>query len=439
MAFSARFGLGLVCHAAALMLAAALLIGAVMTPGLGAARLLAGGLVLASLAALWRYIGRTNREVARFLDAARFGDFSQRFERGGGAGFDEMGAALDHALKGMRDRQAGLAEEVRFLSAAVDDAPVALLAIDADGRVTALGKAARRLFDRPVVTRVADFAAYGAELAAAMALPPGSRRLSRIVLDGVPQQVLVGAARLDRLGRGMTIVSVQPVQRELGRAALVAEADLVRVLTHEIMNSLTPVTSLARSSADLVRAAAGGDAGALADAGAAADTVAARAEGILRFVTTYRDFAASPEVKRRRFAAGPWAQGVVQLGSADPRATTLALAARVMPPDAAIDGDADLLTQVALNLVRNAALAGASRAELRVTALRGGQAAIELADDGPGIPPERRADVFLPFYTTRAEGSGVGLSLARQVALAHGGSIAADQADLGGASIRLVV
>ena len=407
--------------------------------GLGATRFAAGALTLAALAWLWRYIDRTNREVARFLDAARFGDFSQRFETGGGSGFDEMGSSLDRALKAMRDRQADLAEEVRFLSAALDDAPVALLAIDSDGRVTPLGKAARRMFDRPVVANVADFAAYGAELAAAMALPPGARRLTRIVHDGVPQHVLVGAARLDRLGRGTTIVSVQPVQSELGQVALAAEADLVRVLTHEIMNSLTPVTSLARSSADLVVAAADGDPAALTDARTAAETVAARAEGILRFVATYRDFAASPDVRRQPFAAAPWAEGVVQLGTADPRAAGLALSSRIEPPGIRIDGDPDLLAQVALNLIRNAALAGARRAELRVVGLRGGRVSIELADDGPGVPPARRQDVFLPFYTTRAEGSGVGLSLARQVALAHGGSIVATDSDLGGASIRLAI
>jgi signal transduction histidine kinase len=321
----------------------------------------------------------------------------------------------------------------------VDDAPVALLAIDADGRVTALGKAARQLFDRPPVTRITDFAAYGPELAAVLALPPGGRRMSRIVLDGIPQHVLVGTARLERLGRGTTIVTIQPVQSEFGQLELAAQADLVRVLTHEIMNSLTPVTSLARSSAELVRAAADGDASALADAGTAAETVAARAEGILRFVASYRDFAASPEVKRRSFDAAHWADEIARLAAADPRAAGLALSLRVSPTGAAIDGDPDLLAQVVLNLIRNAALAGATQGELRIATLRGGRTAIEVADDGPGIPVDRREDVFLPFYTTRAEGSGVGLSLARQVALAHGGSIAAGEADLGGASIRLIV
>ena len=212
----------------------------------------------------------------------------------------------------------------------------------------------------------------------------------------------------------------------------------MRVLTHEIMNSLTPVTSLARSGAELVARAAERDPS-LADAREAVETTAARAEGILRFVESYRDFAASPEVKARRFAARPWAEEIAQLAAADPRAGGIALSVRVEPDGAAIDGDPNLLAQVALNLIRNAALAGARKAEFRIGGLRGDHVTIEVADDGPGIPVDRREDVFLPFYTTRRDGSGVGLSFARQVALAHGGTIAAGEADIGGASILLAL
>lgn len=439
MVYRRRFEFGLVWRAAALAVAIAAMVGAFAEPNLGAVRIVATVAALAFLAELWRYIGHTNRELARFVEALRFGDYSQRFGGQSGAGFDVIGESLDAAVKAMRDRQGGLAEEISFLSAALDDAPVALMALDADGRVTLLGKAARRLFDHPVVTHVDDLAAYGAELAATLALPAGGRRLSRIVLDGVPQHVLVGTARLERLGRNTTIASVLKVQSELGQLELAAQADLVRVLTHEIMNSLTPVTSLARSSADLVGAARDGDAAALNDAVAAAETVAARAEGILRFVSSYRDFAASPDVRRRRFAARAWVDEVARLAQADPRTGAMTIDARVDPDWAEIDGDPDLLAQVTLNLVRNAALAGAKRCEIRVHALRDGRSLLEAADDGPGIPEARREDVFLPFYTTRKDGSGVGLSLARQVVLAHGGSISAQRSDLGGASIKLAL
>ncbi len=438
MGFSRRFEWGLAWRAVILLGAFALFVAAITAPGLAAGRIVAGLLAFWALASLWAHIRRTNFEVARFVEALRYDDFSQRFASASGGGFDVLGEALDHAMRSLRDRRIGLAEEARFLSAAIDDAPVALLSIADDGVVEALNKAARRLFDRHAMTHVEDFAAYGPEFAAAIALPPGGRRVTRILSDGIAQRVLLATARVERLGSGLTIASILPVQNEFGRVEMAAQADLVRVLTHEIMNSLTPVTSLARSTAELVAAAEARDP-ALADARVAAETLAARADGILRFVESYRNFAASPDIRRRRFAGRDWAEAIAQLARADPKAAGITLAVTVTPETATIDGDPDLLTQVVLNLIRNAALAGARQVALRITALRGNETAIEVADDGPGIPPERREDVFLPFYTTRRDGSGVGLSLARQVALAHGGQIVAGAADLGGASIRIIL
>lgn len=438
MDFRGRFELGLAWRTIVLLAALTLLIAALATPGLAAGRIVAAGLAVAAVVGLWNHVRRTNFELARFVEAVRFGDYSQRFATTRDSGFDVLGAALDRSLKTLHDRQLATAGEARFLAAAVDDAPIALFTIADDGTVTLLSKAARRLFQRNPPTRLADFERYGAELAATLALPPGTRRVTRMVQDGVAQPVLASTARIERLNGGMTIGSLMTVQREFGQVELAAQADLVRVLTHEIMNSLTPVTSLARSGAELVARAAAHDPS-LADAREAVETTAARAEGILHFVESYRDFAASPEVKARQFAARPWAEEIVQLAAADPRAGGIAVSVRVEPDGASIDGDPNLLAQVALNLIRNAALAGAARAEFRIAATRGDHVTIELADDGPGIPPDRREDVFLPFYTTRRDGSGVGLSFARQVALAHGGTIAAGESDLGGASIRLVL
>lgn len=438
MGFRHRFEFGLAWRAALLLAAFGLFIAAMATEGLVAGRIVAALIAVATLTSLWMHISRTNFEIARFVEALRYDDFSQRFETRSGGGFDVLGDALDGAMKSLRDRRISLTEEARFLSAAIDDAPVVLLSISDRGAVDTLNKAARRLFDRTPVTQIDDLEAYGAEFAAAVALPPGGRRVTRILLDGVPQRVILATARIERLGTGMTIASVLPVQAEFGRVEMTTQADLVRVLTHEIMNSLTPVTSLARSSAELVAAAAERDP-TLIDAQNAVETLAARADGILRFVDSYRDFAFSPELRRRRFKAVDWADQVDAIAAADPKAALARLSLSIIPPTSLVDGDPDLLVQVAINLIRNAALSGAKHVELRISALRGGQAQIEVADDGPGIPADRREDVFMPFYTTRRNGSGVGLSFARQVVLAHGGSISADVADLGGASILILI
>ncbi|MDB5687685.1 MAG: transcriptional regulator, partial [Rhizorhabdus sp.] len=221
---------------------------------------------------------------------------------------------------------------------------------------------------------------------------------------------------------------------------MAAQGDLVRVLTHEIMNSLTPVTSLARSAVSLLD-----DDGAAArrDAHMAIDTLARRAEGLSRFVDSYRSFAQTPEVRARRFEAQAWASEIVQLARADPRMADIDLAAEI-EAGAMIDGDPDLLAQVIINLLRNAATAAwGARPDpairLTIARTRGGRIAIVVADNGPGIPPDRADDVFLPFYTTKADGNGVGLSFARQVVVAHNGLIAVEQAPAGGALFRILI
>src|SRR6185369_10784890 len=194
----------------------------------------------------------------------------------------------------------------------LDDSPSALLTVDEQGRVELLNKAARQLFITQPLLAIDDFEKLGPELAAAVRLPPGTRKITRLMLEGVPHKAIFASAQVARLDRPVTVLSILPVQSELGALEVAAQADLVRVLTHEIMNSLTPVTSLARTGAELVAKAAKRTSG-LADAKTATDTVARRAEGILRFVESYREFAAAPDVRRRQFKAKPWADEIMRL------------------------------------------------------------------------------------------------------------------------------
>jgi signal transduction histidine kinase len=208
------------------------------------------------------------------------------------------------------------------------------------------------------------------------------------------------------------------------------------------MNSLTPVTSLARTGADLVAAAARGN-DALADAKGATETVARRAEGILRFVESYREFAQTPDVHRRAFKAKGWAEEIMRLALANAAGRAIDARIEVVPKALSVDGDAELLSQAVLNLLRNAIRAISDTESPIVTLALSreatGRCRIEVRDNGSGIPDDRRDDIFLPFYTTHKGGSGVGLSFSKQVALAHGGSICALEAEEGGANIRMVI
>jgi signal transduction histidine kinase len=179
----------------------------------------------------------------------------------------------------------------------------------------------------------------------------------------------------------------------------------------------------------------------LGDVRVATETVARRAEGILRFVESYREFAQTPEVRRRSFVALPWAEELLRLALANADERHAGAALEVIPESLKISADPELLAQAILNLLRNAFRVTADvenpTVVLAITRQSGSRFRIEVRDNGPGIPADRREDVFLPFYTTHKGGSGVGLSFARQVALAHGGSISAGASPEGGASIAL--
>ena len=440
--FRRRFEFGLAWRTLALIGAIWLLAEAIRMPGLAAARLVAAGIAFAALASLWEFIRRTNFQVARFIESVRFEDYAQRFSDPSGGGFDVLGDTLDAALKALQARHIVASGEARYLSAIVDDSPSALVAIDQDGKLELLNKAARQLLASQHAARASDLAVLGPELAAAAQLPPGTRKVTRLMIDGVPHRAIFASAHVARLEGGVTVLSILPVQSELGALEIAAQADLVRVLTHEIMNSLTPVTSLARSAAEMVAEAEAAGA-MLGDARTATETVARRAEGIARFVESYREFAQAPEVHRQSFPALPWAEEIMRLAMASAPDREIDARVEVTPPTLKVSADPELLAQALINLLRNAirATAGTEQPLIRFAISRQGrgQFRIEIRDNGPGVPADRRDDIFLPFYTTHKGGSGVGLSFARQVALAHGGSISAGDAPEGGAMLLMFI
>ena len=447
MGFKRRFILGLLWRVALLLLTAFGFVYSLTVEGLGAVRLLGGIICIGAVAGLWRYIQRTNVELARFVDAVRFGDLSQNFtHRHEGSGFGEFGEALEQGMRRLREERHRLSDDNRFFEAVLDDAPTPLLTIDGQGRIELANKAARRLLSRHEGVRVEDFRLYGDAFANSLAdeSAVGRPRLVPIMLDSVPQTAMVSAAIVHRLGSTVKAVAVQPIQGELNAVEIAAQSDLVRVLTHEIMNSMTPVTSLARTAADLmVQADKGGDRD-IADARSAVETLARRADGVMHFVDSYRQISRTPEVRRRPFDGASWTLEIEALFRASAAAEELDFVLKIPREAFTIDADPDLMFQVIINLLKNAAEAAKAHTDrpsvcLSFSVTRAGRTQIEVSDNGPGVPQNLRRDVFLPFFTTKAKGTGVGLSLARQVVLAHRGSINLLESKSGGALFRMVI
>ena len=404
---------------------------------------------LGQVVMLINFATQWSREVTRLLDALSFDDTSGNCSAlHGDSSFHELSLAITRLLERLRAGRAEREAQSQYFHVLVAHVPIALVSVDQRGTVQLLNMAARRLFEGPCVA-VSQFARYGEVFATGMeALNPGSSAILRMERNSEVLQLKAAATELAIGGARRRLISLQNIETELTAQELAAWQAVIRVMTHEVMNSLTPISSLATTAGGLisdVRARLATDdpnKGALVDASEALDILAQRSAGLLRFVQNHRRLAKRLVAKielvpvRRAFAR------LQRLLAGELRERDVELTLTVTPESLEISVDPELLDQVLLNLVRNSLEAlrdrgGAGR--IAVTAYRDvdSRVVIAVADDGPGVPQNLRQKVFVPFFTTKRQGSGVGLTLVRQIMALHGGMIGISETPGGGATIKL--
>jgi two-component system, NtrC family, nitrogen regulation sensor histidine kinase NtrY len=398
---------------------------------------------------LWLFVQRTNREVTRFFASARHADFNQHFDFGElGCDFPALGETFNDILARLKEQRLSQEVELRQLRAMVDHMPVPLLALHQQGRVQLLNNAARRFFGRNRITQLHDLKQFGADFhGQVLTCRAGESRLARISIDGNESQVLILLTALSSDGGALQLVSLQDIGQELALAQLDAWQDLVRVLTHEIMNSITPVASLAQTTAEMADELAAAAPPEhphrvpLAKINDAAGTVARRAGNLMQFVANYRQLTGLPAPQKRRLLAQEVLTHIARVATADAGASSPALSVDVSPPRLEFHADPEQVEQVMINLLRNAgqALTGKQDGRIALSAFLNprGRVTLEVRDNGPGIDDKILPRIFMPYFTTKPDGSGIGLALARQIMMAHGGSIRASNAESGGAVFTL--
>jgi len=394
---------------------------------------------------LLRLIQRTNIEVARLANALQYGDFSVTFKAAApDASFPALGDALDNLMSSLRTQMTDLRADASHLASLVDHVPIPLLTIDSSDQVELLNNAARRLFSRPHGKRLADFAVYGATFVDDLRRSDSTQVVRLNPPDDAVLHMRLTQTQVTRMGRLQRLIALQPIQSDMDATEMALSRDLVRVLTHEIMNSLTPVISLAKSAAAMSETLADSADKNNDEVRDAIGIVARRTEGLMQFVGRYREITGSPVIKRETFLIAHLWRDLELLFRADWPAEKINLQIDAEPADSHMLADRQLLEHVLINCLRNAAQAcvndaAAPTVKLSIRPTHSGRHLIDIEDNGLGIPEAIRHDVFLPFFTTKTDGSGIGLSLARQVVLAHGGSIRVETSSLGGACLRLVL
>jgi len=380
-----------------------------------------GGAWLVVAIALRERVIRPLQTLSNMLAALREGDFSlrARLDRSD----DALGLALlEINLLGdtLRSQRLGAMEATALLRAVMAEIDVAIFAFDARDALRLANRAGERLLGQPF-ERLAGRSAQA--LGLAPMLSGDSPRVHDSVFPGASGRWEVRRATFRQDGRPHTMLVVAEVSKTLREEELQAWQRLVRVLSHEINNSLAPIKSIAGSLQGIIdRAPPGGDS--IEDLRRGLSVIGSRADALSRFMSSYARLARLPAPRRQDVAVGPWVRRVAALE------TRLRVEVEE-GPELSIRADGDQLDQVLINLVRNAvdaALTTGGGVQIDWVSDEG-TVEVHVRDDGPGLPAT--ANLFVPFFTTKPDGSGIGLVLSRQIAEAHGGMLTLENRAVG--------
>lgn len=393
---------------------------------------LVGILVVYQGAALIHYVERTNRQLTRFLQSIEYADLSQTFSgRKLGKSFDDLYRAFTDVTNAFRTVRAEREEQYRYLQTVVQHVGVGVTAFQANGTVELMNNAARRLLglDGRSGGQIHNLSVLEetepALVERFMAMKAGERALVKVG----ELQLSLHATEFRLQDRALKLVSIQNIQTELEEKEMEAWQNLIRVLTHEIMNSVTPIASLASTANDVIETdlKPDGDDDAMDDIRVALQTIESRCEGLVHFVQSYRNLTRIPPPSFQIMPVRQLFDHITNLLQPQLDKNRITLEATVEPDTLEITLDPELIEQVLINLMTNAVQALNNRPDPLIQLSAGinaqGQQIIEVTDNGAGILPDVQEKIFIPFFTTKQDGSGIGLSLSRQIMRMHRGAI----------------
>jgi two-component system nitrogen regulation sensor histidine kinase NtrY len=383
------------------------------------------------------YVNRTNRKLKTFLDSLKYLD-QVRSHTGSGRSFEELDRLYLEIAGIIRQVEFDREADRQYFHYLVEQAGVGLLAFNENGEVEIMNQAAKKMLNTRQIRNISELRNLSDDLPDTFtSMKPGSQKLLKQTTENGVLILFLKKAVYRVNGRLISLISCQNIRNELEEEELDAWQKLIRVLTHEIMNSITPVNSLTNTVIRLFEQEGEPvslhdlDEHSLENALEALHSIEKRNKGLIAFVQSYRSLT---RIKKPVFSpvdVTALFYHIGQLVKEELAKSGIQLLATGTHAPVVLDCDEKLLEQVLINLINNAvhALQGISRPIIRLSVRSApDQVVIEVADNGCGIPDELITNIFVPFFTTRKEGSGIGLSLSRQIMRLHGGTISARSA-----------
>jgi len=378
------------------------------------------------------YVNKTNRTLSIFMNSLRYLD-SVRIQKGKGRLFEELDLLYNEILGIIHRVELEKETDRQYFKSIIDHSGAGILSFDDSGNIETANSAFKKLLGIRRIDNIKSLSVIAPQLPdVMMTLKPGQHKLIRITVNTENVGLWLKMAELKLKDKKMKLVSVQNIQHELEEEELDAWQKLIRVLTHEIMNSVTPVNSLTNTIIRIFedkgqpRKINELDDANLRNALEGLHSIEKRNRGLIGFVQSYRSLTRIQKPAFTEIVVEDLLLRITGLVKQEMALRGIRFIINVEKDTVHLNADEKLVEQVLINLINNAAYAVRDTVNPQIQLNAGTsneEVFLEVADNGEGIPPELIDSIFIPFFTTKTEGSGIGLSLSRQIMRVHGGSI----------------
>ena len=393
-------------------------------------------LLFAQIIAMVRYLNKSNEEIKTFFDSIKYDDLDQTFTTIGHSEAanrlnEEFNKVIDQFKEIRREKEA----DFQYMRNIVQHVGIGLITFNKSGEIQLMNAASKKLLNISQINNVKELEDISPELVDVFfRLKTGGRDLLKLQIADDIIQLAVFAIELTLRGEEFKLISLQNIQNELEEMEMDAWQNLVRVLTHEIMNSVTPISSLAGtvevelkdlfSDDKQITEIANED---LEDLYHAVQTIQKRSRGLIRFVQDFRNLTHIPKPKINEVKTEEMFKEIKTLLNSEITDNNINYKTNVEPKTLTIMADKELIEQVLINLIKNAFQAFDEQTnrivEVSATLSDKSRPVITVKDNGNGIDEEAMEKIFIPFFTTKKSGSGIGLSLSRQIMRKHQGTL----------------
>ena len=383
------------------------------------------------------YVNRTNRILGHFLSYMHEQDlslhYSVRYVKNHFKGLNE---SMEQLIGELKETRVDLEVQAHYLEAILNNVSTGIICFDDSGKILTMNRAAGLCLDVKPLKELKELDRQQSGLGSRMLLMhPGTESTEILQHGGKSIQLTIHHSQIKLKKERVHIIALNDISMQMEAQEILSWKKLIRVINHEIMNSMTPIITLAmaihRKLSDGAKAKPVSELTeeTLEDAIQSASIIEERSNGLVQFIERYKKLTALPPMKIKHFQAGDLFEKMEQLFKEELRAKGVSLK-RTPQCNIELEGDRQMLEQVLINLIKNAldAFCGQENPEIELSCYKDSNNHICLAvgDNGEGIPEDKLEQVFVPFFTTREEGSGIGLSLCRQIIRLHDGQILMD-------------